>query len=391
MEAISVTRFDSPPTDNAAPLYRNRSLPAVQRSQVEVGIYADGSSNWVITRLTPTIFIPSPQANIPPDDTPQTHRTIIRNGNAEFFDKSGKLLHSHRMQMPSFMEVFETLHKHGNAPGVASRVAAGFGADIDVTERLTNARKKGFAVTDMGRGFVAIRGKVDRASTVSGTRFDGKEKKVYTVDMLDTINKVILGTRLYDENGDKLLAQTLFKYENGRELTQSSHQTYGVDPQGVSFTSTTDTYYRNLEVTSSITTKNNPDHENFFSDVVRPDGGVRVVKRSDTRRLGSRVEFFASILAEPSEPVRRRTPNKCRCFHQRQLQHKQWGCRFCYPTHYKQCYQQRRRIRRHWSQHGRACYSGSCPARCFALPGNCRLWFAPARCKNHEQLSEWHP
>lgn len=75
------------------------------------------------------------------------------------------------------------------------------------------------------------------------------------MDMLDTVNKVILGTRLYDENGDKLLAQTLFKYENGRELTQSSHQTYGVDPLGVSFTSTTDTYYRNLEVTSSITTK----------------------------------------------------------------------------------------------------------------------------------------
>jgi hypothetical protein len=255
MEALSVTKFDSPPTGAAAPLYRNRSLPAVQRSNVEIGIYADGSSNWVITRLTPTIFIPSPQANIPPDDTPQTHKTVIRNGNAEFFDKNGKLLHSHRMPMPSFAEVFETLHKHGNAPGVASRVAAGFGADIDVTERLASARKKGFTVTDMGRGFIAIRGKVDRSLASPGTKFDGKEKKMYTVDMLDTINKVILGTRLYDENGDKLLAQTLFKYENGRDLTQSSHQTYGVDPLGVSYTSTTDTYFKNFEVTSSISTK----------------------------------------------------------------------------------------------------------------------------------------
>jgi hypothetical protein len=252
METFTTTKFENAPTDQGAFMYRNRSLPITTRSAVEIGINEDGTSQWIITKLKPIIDIPSPQANIPADDTPQTLKTIIKADFARFYDKDGKLLHSHQMKTGSFKDLVESLRKGAAPTNIAARIAGGV-PDVDISERIANAKKNGHTVTDLGKGVVSVRSKIDRNAIVAGTKFDGKEKKLYSVEMWDTVNKIMLGTRLYDENGDALLAQTLYKYENGRNLTQSSHQTHGTDPRNVAFVTTTDSYFSNLKFVNSIT------------------------------------------------------------------------------------------------------------------------------------------
>lgn len=218
METFTTTKFGDAPTDQGAFLYKNRSLPVTTRSAVEIGINEDGSSQWIITKLKPTIDIPSPQANIPADDTPQTLKTVIQSGFARFYDRDGKLLHTQEMKTNSFKDLIESLRKGAIPNSIAARVAGGV-PDVDIEERIETAKKNGHTVTDLGKGITSVRSKIDRSKLIPGTKFDGKEKKVYSVEMWDTVNKIMLGTRLYDEKGDALIAQTLYKYENGRNLT----------------------------------------------------------------------------------------------------------------------------------------------------------------------------
>jgi hypothetical protein len=222
---------------------------------IDLKVLDDGSSEWEIKNLEPTFQIPSPQADIPADNSAKTVVTRIANGTAYFYDKAKKLIRTHEMEAPSFSDLLNTIRGGDNpAARVAARVAGG--GDVDVNERIAQAKQKGHQVTDLGNGMVAIRAKIDR--NTKDSKFDGREEKFTSVDILDTKAKVVIGTTLYDQK-ENVVSRLIFKhkYEAGvaPQIEMSQHETFGKDERGKAFTTVTTSYYRNMQIENSVTRK----------------------------------------------------------------------------------------------------------------------------------------
>ncbi|TAF93566.1 MAG: hypothetical protein EAZ32_18200 [Cytophagia bacterium] len=255
LETITVTKKMG---DNAKPdpLYEIRARPLVNRAFIDLKISDDGNSEWEIKNLEPTFSIPSPQANIPPDNSAKTALTRIKNGMAYFYGKDQKLLRTHQMQMPNFQDLLNGIKGTLNPASVVSARIANGGEEIDVKEKIEQATRKGHQITELGKGLLAIRARIDRNG--KGTQFNGKEQQFTSVDILDTNAKVILGTSMYDQN-ENLVSRMIYKHkyekENVPQVEMSHYELFGKDSKGVSFTTTTTSYYRNMTIENSVVRK----------------------------------------------------------------------------------------------------------------------------------------
>ena len=255
LETITVTKKMD---DNAKPdpLYEIRARPLVNRALIDLKISDDGNSEWEIRNLEPTFSIPSPQANIPPDNSAKTARTRISNGVAYFYDKDQKLLRTHQMQLPNFQDLLNSIKGTLDPVSVVSARIANGGGEIDVKEKIEQAIRKGHQITELGKGLLAIRAKIDRNG--KGTQFDGKEQQFTSVDILDTNAKVIVGTSMYDQN-EILVSRMIYKhkYEKDKmpQVEMSHYELFGKDSKGVSFNTITTSYYRNMTIENNITRK----------------------------------------------------------------------------------------------------------------------------------------
>ena len=160
------------------------------------------------------------------------------------------------MEAPSFGDLLNTLRDSADNPAARAAARVAGGGEVDVNERVEQAKQKGHKVTDLGNGMLAIRAKVDR--TTKDSKFDGREEKFTSVDILDTKTKVIIGTTLYDQK-DNVVSRLIFKHkiEAGLapQVEMSQHETFGKDERGKAFTTVTTSYYRNMQIESNVTRK----------------------------------------------------------------------------------------------------------------------------------------
>ena len=162
-ESITVTEPTSknPKVDY---LYQIGSRPHIPHNKVHVDISEDGSGEWLIESLEPSPQwrLPSPQAEIPQDDSPKTARTHIKNGAGYFFDKDSKLIRTHAIPSQNYVELVALLKADQKRAkeNVAARIIAG--SNIDVNQRIAEAQAKGYEVTYQAGGLVTIRYAVTR-------------------------------------------------------------------------------------------------------------------------------------------------------------------------------------------------------------------------------------
>ena len=250
MESISFTELVSKNTSTEF-LYKIAAKPNVTHLKVYAGIFEDGTSEWVMEHLVPTFKIPSAQSEIPQDDSPQTRRTHIKNGIGYFYDLNDKLIRSQAVPMRAFNDLVELLkndQKRDKAT-VAARIIAG--GNINVEQRLAEARAKGYIVTDIPASMtITIRSTVDRNTVYPNQPYDPAAPRFTNVELIHRYMKVMMGSTLYDAQGN-IVSQMGYRYTTGAdgqtELEQIHQEVYGTDNTGAAFVTRTDTYIRDLE------------------------------------------------------------------------------------------------------------------------------------------------
>ncbi len=228
------------------------AIPMIMHNKVKMGIFADGTPEWVITHLEPSPQwrLPSAQAQIPKDESPKTVRTHIKNGKGYFFDAQDRLIRTHPLLAQGFVDLVELLKKD-QIPHtqIASRIIAGTG--VDVNQRIADARAKGYQVDASQGGRVTIKATIDYTVLNPFVTPDPSAEKFILIEVLATDMKVLLSSTLYTLQ-NQLVSQTIYDYQTGSdsqlELTHLNQKVYTKDANGTDVVSSVDTYIRDLEL-----------------------------------------------------------------------------------------------------------------------------------------------
>lgn len=238
-ETVTVTRYDGEVPDTLKEQYALRSVPAVNRSRVEVSIGHDGQVHWVIEDLEPERKIPDGRHNIPPDPSPKVKRTVIRDHQADFYDASGKLIRSGRIDMPDLAQINEFLK---NADG----------QNNNLTHRLALAKQNGSILHEHPNGNLTIRTRrrlsdfYKREGAAPLTEAPSEEVEIR--ELVDTKRNVIVATALCNPSGT-VLEESLLKYRHGSTELQHIHSvSTATDRNRIKVKNITDTYFEYLNV-----------------------------------------------------------------------------------------------------------------------------------------------
>jgi hypothetical protein len=87
------------------------AIPFVNRVQVQMGIKADGTSDWVVTKKEPKNPLKT-VSNAPADPTPKAVTLKVKDNKLTTYDKSGKLLKTKDLDMNSVTKRYMELLNH---------------------------------------------------------------------------------------------------------------------------------------------------------------------------------------------------------------------------------------------------------------------------------------
>jgi hypothetical protein len=223
------------------------AAPKAVRSKIDIDVYEDGSSAWVIEKVEPKHDVKEHHLT-PPDPSPQTHLTRIdRSGLASFFDAGGKLLRTHQVPVQSFKQVVDE---------VKTNPAAAFGAvGIPSAERLkkmlANATKNGATVQDLGKGLTSIRTKQGPQTVANPSVRAATEGDYTSVDIIDTRLNLAIGSTLYNAKGETVSkAFYSYTFKDKQATPQAVYQEiWNTEADGRKVKSTSNTYFYQLSST----------------------------------------------------------------------------------------------------------------------------------------------
>lgn len=238
-ETVTVTLYEGDVPHHLKEQYTLRSIPAVNRSRVQVSIDRAGPVHWVIEDLEPERKIPDGRHDIPPDLSPKVKRTVIHDHQADFYDASGKLIRSGRIDMPDLAQINEFLKNAG-------------GQNRDLKQRLAFAKQNGSIIYEHPNGNLTIRTRQRLSDLYSrGGPAQAPEvpsEEVEMRELVDTKRNVIVATALCDPSG-AVLEESLLKYRHGGTELQHIHSvSTATDRNHVKVKSITDTYFDYLNV-----------------------------------------------------------------------------------------------------------------------------------------------
>lgn len=214
------------------------AAPKASRSKIDLDVYEDGTSAWVIEKLEPKHNVKQEHLT-PPDPSPQMQTTRIdRSGMGYFYDKEGNLLNQHTVPVQSFKQVVDEVKSDPKAAyGVVGAPSA-----TRLKKLLETATRNGGTVQDMGNGLTSVRMYHGAAST-GAVRTTGSGP--YSVDMIDTNLNLLIGSTLYDEK-DETLSKAYYSYtfEGDKAIPQAVYQElWNTEADGRKVKSITNTYY----------------------------------------------------------------------------------------------------------------------------------------------------
>ncbi|MFP4091750.1 MAG: hypothetical protein ACLFUB_17215 [Cyclobacteriaceae bacterium] len=167
------------------------SEPVASRQAVQLAIYPDGRSEYLIEEQEPQLFsLPSDFEGVPPDDIPPIVKTKISGGMAYFYDAQDVLLYEHPMEEDYFL---------------AEQIARLSGQ----YDWAIQAKAEGAEVETLDGGTLLIRKAVPAEEMPSGPamRMAGR----YTEEVVVPELNLLLGASLHEADGS-LVSRMVYKY-----------------------------------------------------------------------------------------------------------------------------------------------------------------------------------
>jgi|GEM_PF-1007228 len=229
IETMSFRKFDDP-ISSLTGLEKISTRPIVDRREIKLNVFDDGSFEQTIRAMEPQVIIQAPiQTEIPPEQLPKTVLTkITRDGMAHCFDNNGKELRNFQTGKANIYNAFVTsLKVDSTLKNNLINFATGTMTVEQVDKLLDKAKSNGDNFADLQNGCVVITHTYNNNSAKGVSFRDDKEYKMELI--VDKIKKVVLGSKLMDEQNRSVMEMT-FKYafnaNNVPTLEQSHQETY---------------------------------------------------------------------------------------------------------------------------------------------------------------------
>ena len=197
------------------------AAPKALRSKIDIDVYEDGSTAWVIEKLEPRHDVKEHHLT-PPDPSPQTQTTHIdKAGLGSFFDAKGKLLRQHQIPVQSFKQVVDEVKANPNA--VFGAVGIPFADRLQ--KLLAKAIKNGATVQDLGNGLTSIRTKQGPQTLANPSVRTATEGDYTSVDIIDANLNLVIGSTLTNVKGETV-SKSFYSYtfKDNRATPQAVYQ-----------------------------------------------------------------------------------------------------------------------------------------------------------------------
>ncbi len=221
------------------------AAPKAERSKIELDVYDDGSSSWMITKQEPKHDVAQHHLT-PPDPSPQTYTTRIdRAGMGYFYDKNGTFLRQHPVPLPSYKAIADAII----ADPKASFGAVGIPSTARLQKYLKQATNAGAIVQDLGNGLTSVR--VTNTTASNAAAKTASADQTTSVDIIDTNLNLIMGSTLYDSNQEVLSkAFYSYKFDNDKASPEAIYQeVWNTDASGKKVKTISNTYFYQFSAT----------------------------------------------------------------------------------------------------------------------------------------------
>ncbi len=187
------------------------AVPQVDRQKVKFVLAANGTAEWVIESLTPSVDIEEDHESLP-SSSPIPKKTIISGGIMTLFDQEGSMIQSHPVDMPS-LESFAAIIQNGLDSHSASEInqailsMQSIGNNLTLQDIIQNPQIYDAIIEPVSENVVSISMPVSQSPGM-GTITDR------TVSLIDTTKHLLLASRLYGEEGE-IKGTTMIEYDEG--------------------------------------------------------------------------------------------------------------------------------------------------------------------------------
>jgi hypothetical protein len=146
------------------------AIPLVHRVEVQMGIKADGTSDWVITKREPKYPLKT-VSNAPADPTPKAVTMKMKDNKLTTYDKAGKLLNTRDLDINSVTKRYMELLNHGPSQ-VSLR------SNPDIRTIIADAQNQGATVTTTDSVHYCIKKDIPNQQQYSTTYLDSSIGKI---------------------------------------------------------------------------------------------------------------------------------------------------------------------------------------------------------------------
>jgi hypothetical protein len=228
------------------------AMPRLSRQAIEMSIYPDGSFEMISQVLEPKHkdLVPAHLQARPNDWAVQ--KTVVKNGIARFYDRSGKEIGQQSMPTDFATKLLtEAKQRKANNKNtnIADRITGK--PKVDKDEVLAEAKKRGAEIKE-NNGVTKV--KFDLTEDERGGK-DTSPKA--SVQYYDFKNNRLLGGEIYDKQANKILHKSYIKYKtnsNGSsEVEAARSEAYEDDPKtGRKIKHIKQQFYEKMTITDNI-------------------------------------------------------------------------------------------------------------------------------------------
>lgn len=232
----------------ATELERISAAPRADRQKIDIDIYEDGTSAWVMEKQEPKHDVAEHHLT-PVDSTIKETQTtkIDRSGMASYYDNKGSLIRQNSLKIPSFSALVNEIKKDPNAAfGVVGLPSA-----ERLKKLLTSSLANGGSVQDLGNGLTSIRTPHEAASQFNVAAKTSGAASYHSVDIIDTNLNLVVGSTLYDAK-EEVVSKTYYAYtfeENVAKPNAVYGEIWNTDKNGNKVKSVSNTYFYQFSAT----------------------------------------------------------------------------------------------------------------------------------------------
>ncbi|MDZ7878512.1 MAG: hypothetical protein U5L45_12610 [Saprospiraceae bacterium] len=190
------------------------AIPFVHRVEVQMGIKADGTSDWVITKKEPNNPLKT-VSNAPADPTPKTVTLKVKDNKLTTYDKAGKLLTTKDFDANSLTKRYLELLNPDNSLNQVSLRGA-----MDVRTIIAEARSQGATVETTDSIHYCIKKRIPN-------------EPQYSITYLDASIGKVVGMSLNKSNGQFIYSNNVVFTKNSSNdyvLSKSVERSFGTSP-----------------------------------------------------------------------------------------------------------------------------------------------------------------